>query len=82
MMVEAAGNAHLPRVLVETLLVLFAAQFRSWVTPGSVAAAAEVHLQVLEAVAAQRGAAAERAMRRHIVRSARAIIGLPEEAFA
>jgi DNA-binding GntR family transcriptional regulator len=82
LMVEAAGNAHLPRVLDQTLLVLFAAQFRGWVTPGSVAAAAEDHLLVLDAVAAQRGAAAERAMRRHIVRSGRAITRLPEEAFA
>ena len=81
MVIEMAGNAHLPRMLDQTLLALFASQFRPWLVHAKVAEAAAEHVDLLDAL--KRGAAgeAERVMRNHVRHSARAITTLPDEAF-
>ena len=81
MVLEMAGNAHLPRMLDQTLLALFASQFRPWLLHAKVAEAAAEHVALLDAL--KRGAAgeAECVMRSHVRHSARAITALPDEAF-
>jgi DNA-binding GntR family transcriptional regulator len=81
LILEAAHNSHLPRLLDRTLLDLFAAQLRGWLAPATVLQSAQEHLGVIDALLAGEGAAAERAMRRHVQSSARAILALPDEAF-
>ncbi len=80
-LIAACGNRHLPGLLDRTLMILFACQFRSWMGTESMAAAAADHLQILDALVAADGAAAERAMRAHVRRSAERILSLPERAF-
>ena len=81
LIVEASGNAHLPRMLDQTLMSLFASQFRPWLDASSIATAAAEHVAIIDAVIAGRGGDAERAMRRHVRNSARTIVALPDAAF-
>ncbi len=82
LIVAASGNAHLPRLLDQTLLALFASQFRSSLASASIHQAAAEHLLVLAAVVEGEGGRAEQAMRRHVRNSAATILALPDEAFA
>jgi DNA-binding GntR family transcriptional regulator len=79
--VELAGNVHMPRMLDQTLLVLFASQFRAWLPPGSTLRAAEQHVEILEAIARVDARGAEAAMKRHIRDARRAMARLPDDAF-
>ncbi|HUP05781.1 MAG TPA: GntR family transcriptional regulator [Caldimonas sp.] len=81
LVVELAGNVHLPRMLDQTLMLLFASQFRSFLPPSSVARAASQHVEILEAIERQDPKAAEVAMRRHVTDARRALRSLPEDAF-
>ena len=81
LVVELAGNVHMPRMLDQTLLVLFASQFRAWLPPGSISRAAAQHTLILEAIERHDGRAAELAMRRHIRDARRSIARLPDDAF-
>lgn len=79
--VATAGNAHLPHLLDRTLIDLFAAQLRDWIAPPKVQQSAREHVEILDALLAGDGRAAERAMRRHVRASAQDILALPDEAF-
>jgi DNA-binding GntR family transcriptional regulator len=61
---------------------LFAAQFRMWLSPAAMTSAARDHVKIVDALAARDARTAERVMRRHIQQSARAILALPDDAFA
>ncbi len=78
---ETAGNRHLPRMLDQTLMLLFASQFRAWVAPSAVAQAAREHLLVIQALQDFDGQAAEQHMRAHVRASAATILALPPQAF-
>ncbi len=78
---ETAGNRHLPRMLDQTLMLLFASQFRAWVAPSAVAQAAREHLLVIQALQDFDGQAAEQHMRAHVRASATTILALPPQAF-
>lgn len=81
LVVELAGNVHMPRMLDQTLLVLFASQFRPWLPPSSMARAGKQHVQILEAIDRQNPRGAEAAMRRHIRDARRSMAKLPDDAF-
>lgn len=80
-LIDASGNRHLPDVLDRTLMTLFASQFGPWIAPADVARAAAQHLEILDAVEAGDGAAAERAMRAHVRESAQTILRVDDAAF-
>jgi DNA-binding GntR family transcriptional regulator len=82
LIVDASGNAHLSRMLDQTLLLLFASQFRAWMQTPSIRAAAADHLRILEAIERGDTTAAERTMRLHIRHSSKAVLDLPDDAFA
>lgn len=81
LVVEMAGNVHMPRMLDQTLLVLFASQFRAWLPPGSMARAAKQHVLILESIGQQDPRAAEAAMLRHIRDARQSMTKLPDDAF-
>ena len=79
--VELAGNVHMPRMLDQTLLVLFASQFRAWLPPGSTLRAAKQHAEILQAIEKEDPRGAESAMKRHVREARQAIAKLPDDAF-
>lgn len=80
--VALCGNVHLPRMLDQTLLLLFASQFRAWMPAQSYSRASIEHLEILQAVESGDAVGAEQAMRSHIRNSAIMNGQLPDDAFA
>ena len=81
LIVELAGNVHLPRMLDHTLLVLFSSQFRPWLPARTIRPAIDDHVRVLESIEREDARAAEAAMRRHIQAARQALEKLPDDAF-
>jgi DNA-binding GntR family transcriptional regulator len=82
MIIEQSGNLHLAELLERTLMVIFNAQFRGWLSTTELPEATRDHRALLQAIMTRKAALAERVMRHHIRGSGEMILSLPDEAFA
>lgn len=80
--IAQSGNQHLADMLERTLMVIFNAQFRSWLSAAEVPEATRDHRALIQAITTRKAALAERVMRHHIRGSGEMILALPPEAFA